>query len=218
MKHKLEVLANIATVVVAVVMIGALTGYFRPASPRAPNIEPVPVAEWEKYFAGGHRRGSATAPVTILEFGDYQCSFCARAAAKLDSIIDANPEAVQLIYRHWPLDGHQLAVPAARAAECASRQNKFWEMHRLLYQRQDSLGLIPFEEFARRSGVADDKAFARCLHDPRPQPAITSGAADAEAVGATGTPAILINGKRYPNGFSTTAVAEAIAKSRSTGR
>jgi protein-disulfide isomerase len=166
----------------------------------------VPVPNWEKYLKGGHSRGAADAPVTILEFGDYECPFCARYAPTVDSILDAFPLRVRFVYRHWPLNGHRNAYPAARAAECAADQGKFWEVHSLLYAKTDSLGLLPFSEFGRRAGVADMAEYIRCIDSQQPVAVIDQGEADARAIGATGTPTVLINGIRLRGGAAVSYV------------
>jgi protein-disulfide isomerase len=192
--------ANVATIVVAVCATLAtaslLTGAGANRERARPAARPdsVKVPNWEKYLVGGHSRGPANALVTILEFGDYECPFCARYAAKVDSILAAYPAEVRFVYRHWPLPNHRFAYPAARAAECAHHQERFWQVHDLLYAKRDSLGIISFSEFGRRAGVPDARAFDACLADSKPVPVIEQGIRDAQASGGTGTPTLIVNG------------------------
>lgn len=154
----------------------------------------VLVENWTRFLAGGHQRGPATAPVTILEFGDYECPFCARFARAMVEIEAAYPGQVRFVYRHWPLSMHRFAYPAARAAECAGAQGRFWEMHELLYAKRDSLGLVTFDELATRAGVTDAKRFHACAASGKAVPNIDAGMHDARQAGGTGTPTLIVNG------------------------
>jgi len=161
------------------------------------NTEPVAVADWKEYAAVGHRIGSAGAPVTILEFGDFECPACRRF--ELDALrpIEAMyPSQVAVVFRNWPLPYHKFAYPSARAAECAGDQGRFEAIHDLFYAKQDSLGLKSFAAFARDAGVRDSAAFARCIGGARFERTITADSAAAKRIGGTGTPTLVINGLR----------------------
>ncbi len=84
-------------------------------------------------------RGTADAWVTVLEFGDFQCPYCREAKPIMDDLLEANPKDVRLVFKHFPLDMHAHARPAAIAAECASQQGKFWPFHDTLYENQRSI-------------------------------------------------------------------------------
>ncbi len=156
--------------------------------------QPRVVADWRSYLEGGHRIGPQAAKLTILEFGDYECPACAQFAKALKAFEALHPNEVALIYRHWPLEYHRLAYPAARAAECAGSQGRFSEYHSLLFAKHDSLGLIPFVELAERAGVSDLNGFAACSKMSAPVPSIQQSTAAVVRLGAPGTPALLVNG------------------------
>ena len=87
----------------------------------------------------GAAKGPESAPVTIVEFSDFQCPYCAASGPVLTRLFEKYPGKIRLIFRHFPLPGHIQAMPAAEAAECARDQGKFWEMHDLLFQHQEEL-------------------------------------------------------------------------------
>jgi protein-disulfide isomerase len=194
----LERTTNIAVIViaigVAITVGGRQFGLGQSRSPAKPKPDSVVVADWSRYTLGGRERGPANAPLTILVFGDYECPFCRRFDEQAEKVLAAYPTQVRLVYRHWPLQQHRFAYPAARAAECAHDQGQFWSFHALLYQKADSLGLLPFDEFARRAGVRDLSAFRVCNARTTPIASIETGARDAKEIGATGTPAVIVNG------------------------
>ena len=109
------------------------------ARPETPPGEAT-VTNWQRYADGGHRLGPETAAVTIIEFGDYQCPFCRASEPHLKAIRAKYGNDVALVYRHFPLPGHGSAFPAARGAECAGQQDRFWEFHELLYSTESWIG------------------------------------------------------------------------------
>jgi protein-disulfide isomerase len=211
--------ANVATLVVAgcavlatvALLDGRRTNGGRAIARPVAEAESLVVAEWEKYLDGGHSRGSPNAAITILEFGDYECPFCARFASMSEKILAAFPTQVRLVYRHWPLRNHRFAYPAARAAECAAEQGKFWELHDLLYIKHDSLGLISFLDLAKRAGVASGDRFQSCVESTDPVAAIEAGIRDAHAAGGTGTPTLIVNGLLKRRGVDSAYVAGLLA-------
>jgi protein-disulfide isomerase len=87
-----------------------------------------------------HVRGPVDAPVTIVEYGDFQCPFCGTAHRDLQEVLRQRPDRVRLVYRHFPIANiHPYAERAAEAAEAAGRRGRFWEMHDWLYEHQDQL-------------------------------------------------------------------------------
>ena len=172
------------------------------AAPSAPlasrDTTTVPVDGWEKLISSGHRLGSPSGALTILEFGDFECPACGAFEVTLRKFRAAHPSDVAIVFRHWPLPYHHLAYPAARASECASAQGRFAEFHDLLYARQDSLGILPLHDMAERAGVSDLAAFDRCNASAQQVPAIEMDIAAALNAGGHGTPTVVINGMRLP--------------------
>ncbi len=170
---------------------GAQTTVVDPA--RRPDVA---VDNWDELKSVGHAFGPANAPVTILEFGDFECPYCATFdRGALRGVRTLYRDSLRFVYRHWPLPYHRFAYPAARAAECAEEQGRFMPFHDALFARQDSLGLLPFVLVAKESGVSDTLGFAKCISSSLPVPAVER---DIKAVGklagVNGTPTIFING------------------------
>jgi protein-disulfide isomerase len=139
--------------------------------------------------------GRADAPVTIVEFSDYQCPFCKRfytttlAALKKD-YIDAGK--VRYVFRDYPLEQlHSHARKAAEAAHCAGEQGKYWQMHDALFQNQGALDLPQLSEHARLLGL-DGPTFDKCLSSGRNAARVDRGLADGAAAGVEGTPGFVI--------------------------
>jgi protein-disulfide isomerase len=149
----------------------------------------------EAVTATGPVRGPDTAPVTIVEFSDFQCPFCGRFEPVLERVIAGYPGQVRLIYRNFPLaELHPQAQKAAEAAMCADAQGKFWEMHDLMFAEQKSLGSEDLEDKAQRLGL-DAEKFAQCLDSGQMRSAVEVDVEDGEALGIQGTPAHFINGR-----------------------
>jgi protein-disulfide isomerase len=160
----------------------------------ATDHAPTRFGDWQKYAAVGHRMGPANAPVTIVEFADFECPVCGHfVTRRLEAVEREFPGQVAVVFRHFPLDYHRFAYPTARAAECAAAQGRFAEFYGAIYHAQDSLGLKPYSEFARQSGVNDLAAFDQCNRTPGRVPAIEMDMEAARAIGANGTPTVLVN-------------------------
>lgn len=138
--------------------------------------------------------GGAKAPVTIIEFSDYQCPFCKRAEDVVAQVMKAYGDKVRLVFRDFPLDMHPQARPAAEAANCAHAQGKFWEYHAKLFANQTALGEDKLKQYAKDLALDADK-FAKCLADKAFKAAIDKDVADGAKVGVSGTPAFFINGR-----------------------
>ena len=174
---------------------------------------------WQVYLQGGHRIGAQAAQVEIIEFADFECPACRRfATASLRGVLAKFPGKVAVVFHHWPLYYHHFAYAAARAAECAATQGHFAEFHDVVYDKQDSLGMIPFDEFARRSGVPDLAAFDKCDAGGLPVPAVEADKKTAEGLGASGTPTIIIAGELYTSSPDSIRLDEIVSKLLKGGR
>lgn len=139
-------------------------------------------------------RGNAHAPVTIIEFSDFQCPYCRAAEPILKQVMDQYGEKVQLGFRDFPLRQiHQQAQQAAEASRCAADQGKFWEYHDLLYANQSRLDQAGLTDQARASGL-DMPQFSTCLASGKFKPMIESDLQAGASSGVSGTPAFYING------------------------
>ena len=140
-------------------------------------------------------RGNVKAPVTIFEFSDFECPYCARLQPTLKQVLEAYPDKVRLVYKDFPLSFHKQAKNASRAALAAGEQGKYWEMHDLIFKDYNKLNEDKFKEFANKLGL-DMERFMKDSksnqYDARIQRDIKLGA----GIGVRGTPSLFMNGKR----------------------
>jgi protein-disulfide isomerase len=143
---------------------------------------------------GAPATGPASAPVTIVEFTDYQCPYCHRAQSVMDELLSKYKDRVRLVHLDFPLDGHPQATPAARAARCAGEQGRFWPYHHDLMTEQ---GPLDDADLKRRAAALhlDARTFATCLASRKHDAAIQASVHQGEELGVTGTPAYFINGR-----------------------
>ena len=138
--------------------------------------------------------GTSDALVTVIIFSDFQCPYCAKAAPPLKGAYEALEPDVRLIFKHYPLPGHQKALPAAKAAWAAHQQGKFWEMHDWLFDHKSSLDGVA--DAARKLGLDVDR-FERDRVSDAAAAAIDSDHLSGGKAGATGTPYFMVNGRPY---------------------
>lgn len=156
-------------------------------------------------------RAQAGAPITIVEFSDYQCPYCRRAFLDLSSVIAEGPGDVQLIHRNFPLNAdcnpaiqskkHAAACAAAVASECAIRQGKGAALSYVLFTNQDDLSVEGLPEFAEQAGL-DMAAFEACVDGPDAAAAVAKDVEAGLDAGVESTPTLFINGRRIKGGFS----------------
>lgn len=148
--------------------------------------------------------GDPNAPVTLIEFSDFQCPFCRKFYKETLPQIKKEYIAtgkVKLVYRDFPLSFHPGATPAAEGAECAKEQGKFWEMHDAIFDEQEKQGsgTIQFtaddvKKWAAKIGLNTSK-FNQCLDSGKYKQEVEKDTADGSAAGVNGTPATFINGR-----------------------
>ena len=145
--------------------------------------------------AGFPARGPATAPVTIVEFSDFECPFCGRLFPTLKIVERIYLDRVRIVYRQFPLRRiHPTAQKAAEASLCANEQGRFWEMHDSLFGDQEHLTIDALK--ARAATLKLDRtAFNTCLDSGKQAAAIDKDIAEGTKAGVTGTPAMFINGR-----------------------
>lgn len=141
-------------------------------------------------------QGPSNAPVTIVEFSDFQCPFCAQAEAPLRQLMADYAGKVRLVYRDLPLETiHAQAFQASLAANCANEQGKFWEMHALLFANQSALDKSNLERYALQLGL-DSPRFSTCLATAKYADEIRHDMTAAREYGVNSTPTFFVNGTR----------------------
>jgi len=144
-----------------------------------------------------HIKGPDSAPITLVEYGDYECPYCGQAYPIIKQIQDYFGENLRFVFRNFPLaQVHPHAQKAAEAAEQAAAQNKFWNMHDFLYEHQQALDDKHLEKYAKVVGLdleRFDKDMKNHIHVPRIREDFLSGIQS----GVNGTPSFYINGTRY---------------------
>jgi len=144
--------------------------------------------------ATGPALGPADAPVTIVEFADFQCPYCSKIEPTLTQVRQMYGDEVRLVYRHYPLPMHNNAERAAQASMCADEQGKFWEMHDGMFANQRALGADQLKATAAGLGL-DAEQFNTCLDSGRFAAQVAADAAEGNAAGVSGTPALFVNGR-----------------------
>jgi protein-disulfide isomerase len=144
---------------------------------------------------GAPFKGPQSAPITIVEFSDFQCSYCKRVLDVLNQVLERYPDKVKLAFRDFPiLNIHPHAQKAAEAAHCAAEQGKFWEYHDLLFEKQDDIPTTNFAEHAKALGL-EITGFQACLNSQKYKEKVERNYADGVKAGVSGTPAFFINGR-----------------------
>jgi Na+/H+ antiporter NhaA len=162
--------------------------------------------------ARDHVRGAHDAPITLLEYGDYECPHCGRAAPVIKELLGRFDGRLRFVFRHLPLpDVHPNAALAAQAAEAAGAQGRFWEMHDLLFARQDALGAADLTRYARELGL-DVARFEEDLRGGRFAARVGQDVNSAEEAGVAGTPSFFVNEVRYRGSYDVESLATTLSR------
>ncbi len=156
-------------------------------------VAPAPIPA-DLTLPGAAFKGPKDAWITIVEFADFQCPFCAEAEPVLQQVLQIYSKEVKLVYRHFPLASHPQAKVAAEAAECAAQQGKFWEYHAQLWANASQLSPGRLRALAEELRL-DVQAFGTCLDTGKTRARIQQDLADGGEAGVTGTPTFFINGR-----------------------
>ncbi|WP_206051604.1 Na+/H+ antiporter NhaA [Nocardioides ferulae] len=206
--------ARVGVLVAAVLATGAGWVAFAVAARRGEGDADLPrTLDRDVDPAIDHVLGPRDAPLTLIEYADFECPFCARATGLGHEIRERLGDQVRYVFRHLPLpDVHPHAELAARAALAADAQGRFWEMHDLLFDHQDELQLEDLVGYAGDLGL-DVERFVRTLDDPELDRRVRADVVSAEASGARGTPTFFVNGRRHVGPYDAdTLVRELTAR------
>ncbi|GBE41926.1 disulfide bond formation protein D precursor [bacterium BMS3Bbin09] len=140
-------------------------------------------------------RGNLNAPVTIVEFSDFQCPYCSRLQPTLKHVLETYPDKVKLIFKNFPLSFHKQAKNASKAVFAAGEQGKYWEMHDLVFENFNKLSEAKFKELASKLGL-DLAMFMKDYKSNKYDARIKQDIELGTSIGVRGTPSLFMNGKR----------------------
>ena len=155
-------------------------------------------------------RGAAAAPVTIVEWSDFECPYCQSVLPTLERILEEYPEQVRLVFRHFPLHAiHPNAQAAAEAGVCAQDLGAFWQLHDLMFEEQDTLTADDLQDKAERAGL-DVEAFTACLEQEGIADRVHADRRAGVEAGVNGTPALYVNGRPLAGAVAYEQLAEVV--------
>jgi protein-disulfide isomerase len=164
--------------------------------------------------ARDHVQGPADAPVTMVEYGDYECGPCGAAHANVKAVQERLGDKLRFVFRHLPLEeAHPRAELAAEAAEAAGAQGKFWEMHDTMLAHQGDLTLRDILGYAQELGLDVDK-FKAALRKRKGSGRIAEDVESADLSGVSGTPTFFINGHRHQDAYDIDTLTKAVRLAR----
>ena len=184
---------------VALTTLGSGTLLYRAKRQQLKNIPESESVLTKTNTAPAHIRGNPDAPVTLEEFGDFQCPPCGKFSEFVEELLKEYNSRLRLVFRNFPLSGHEHAREAALAAEAAGLQGKFWEMHDTLYREQETWTKAPnvrelFESYAGTIGLNVDQ-FKKDVDGDKARERVDSDRALADFLGVKATPTLFINNR-----------------------
>lgn len=195
MSSRLDQAATVAVILTALVVSASFVRGDGDSVSRPRFVE-----DWRDLAEIGIRVGDSTAPIKLIEFADFECSFCARYHEPVVRLRTEFGSDLEFVLIHSPLPQHKFAVDAGRAAECAHRQDRFSEFESVTYAKQDSLGVLPWSVLAARANVPSLDAFDQCLSDSSSLARVDSGRAVSARLQIPGTPTFVVNGHLITGG------------------
>jgi protein-disulfide isomerase len=211
--------------ILATIVLATLDGWLAvrmykrvPASTRARQIgrtaEDIPDLIDDVDPERDHIRGPSDAPVTLLEYGDYECPYCGQAEAVIRELLADFGDDLRYVWRHLPLaDVHPNAQMAAEAAEAAGAQGTFWDMHDWLLGHQDELRPVEVARHANELGMDLDRFWAD-LRQREHAARVAEDVASADASDVTGTPSFFINGRRHTGAYDIDTLRRVVRAAR----
>jgi protein-disulfide isomerase len=161
--------------------------------------------------AADHARGPADAPLTLVEYADFECPYCSEARPAVEAVERRFAGRLRLVFRQFPLRQiHPDAEAAAEAAEAAAAQGRFWEMHDQLFAHSKALGREKLHAYAQAAGVPDLDRFDSELAHRRYRPELDAAIERAERSGVEGTPMFFINGQPFEDDATVEALSAAL--------
>lgn len=142
-----------------------------------------------------HILGNKNAEIKFVEYSDFECPFCKKFYPTFKQLVQEYGDKVSFEYKHYPLDFHKNAGPAAEASECAAEQGKFWEFHDKIFENQSSLSVSSLKQWASALGL-NTGTFNDCLDSGKYRSKVQADFEEGESLGVRGTPTVFINGQK----------------------
>ncbi len=178
----------------------------------------VKIDQQKLIFGAAHILGDGTAPVTIVEFSDFQCPACRSASVAVDGLLTKYEGKIKFIYRHFPLTSiHKNAMAASIASEAAGEQGKFWEYSKALFDKQDAWEKLGnpqdlFVNLAKEAGVADLEKFKNEIGEQARRDVILADMSLGNQLGVDATPTFFVNGDKISTNGLKLAVEKILSK------
>ena len=195
--------------VFAALMKGEGKGLGTPTPPAPPPRIPIGPEVYKIEPGTAPQIGGKEPKITLIEFSDFQCPYCARAKGTLDELKKQYKDDLQITFHHYPLPFHNNAMPAAIAAVAAAEQGKFWEMHDKLFANQNALSPADFDKYAGEIGL-DMAKFKAAVDNPKTKAAVEADTKMGTNFGVGGTPAFFINGHAFSGAYPLESFKNAI--------
>ena len=198
--HLERALSAILTLAAVVVAAGVAKREFAApdaaAAASTASMAPLYLKHWREALPVGIAIGESSARVTVVEFSDLECPACRSFHRALDATMREHGTDVSTLFVHYPLGQHHFAMAAARAVECAAEHGQFAELVRVIFEKQDSIGLKPWGGYAREAGISDTSRIVKCAASSERVDRIEAGIAYGKKLGVQFTPTIIVNGWR----------------------
>src|SRR5262249_40244335 len=166
--------------------------------------------------AGHPQLGPDNAPVTVVEFADFQCPFCGKAEPAVRQIREKYGDKIKLVYMDFPLPMHNNALDAAKAARCANEQGKFWPYHDQLFANQTKLSPVDLKGYAKNLQL-DTTKFDACFDQAKYEAEVRKDMAEGQKLGVDGTPSFYIDGRPLIGAQPESAFASIIDEALASG-
>ena len=191
--------------------VAALSGLIKNLLSGGDGSGPAPVPTSTFDLSGAPVRGAADAPVTLVLFSDFQCGFCQRVNPTVSRLLEQYPGKVRVVFKHYPIEGHDAAPLAHRASLAAHEQGKFWDMHDRIFANQRTMAREDLLAHAKALGL-DMARFTAAIDAPQATAVMERDKAEGEKVGVDGTPTFFVNGTPLVGAQPLQAFAAAVDK------
>ena len=182
----------------------------RPPSAQSEESRITKLPGQVEVFSGDPTLGGSGASITIIEFSDFECPYCAQSSPVVKQAVEQSAGKVRLVWKDYPGPGHEHALSAAVAAQCAHQQGKFWQYHDALFREQSRLSQDMYLQLAGEVGLRLEQ-FSSCLGRNETQPIVERNLREGDAIGLDGTPYFIINNQVW-SGLLTSSDLEKIIR------